>query len=247
MDIFLRESKYNRNKIESKYQGSQSIDYPDDNLNSLIIFFCGWALDYHCFSFLESDMDILFVYNYRDFNLEFDFSKYKKIFLIAYSYGVYVSSKVVCCLPKIDYSIAINGTLRPIDKHFGISEKVFNLTCDNLDLMTINKFYGKLFNNQEDFFYFSNNFKPLLPIQDNKESLINIKNNFLSSDNNSLSSKVVEFKYDKAIISENDRIFPFKSQLNFWNNYNLSDRTEVYKFPHFPFFQFRTFREILEL
>ena len=49
-------------------------------------------MDEKPFSVLENTDDILYVYDYTEPNFpEFDFSKYKNVSLLAFSYGVYAS------------------------------------------------------------------------------------------------------------------------------------------------------------
>ena len=61
--------------------------------DNLILFFCGWGMDENPFSVLKSSCDVLYVYDYvtTDFP-EFDFSKYKSVKLLSFSYGVYAGA-----------------------------------------------------------------------------------------------------------------------------------------------------------
>lgn len=47
------------------------------NSDNLLIFFTGWGCDEFEFEHLESNSDVLILYNYSDLNLDFDFSQYK--------------------------------------------------------------------------------------------------------------------------------------------------------------------------
>ena len=63
-----------------------------NNSENLILFFCGWGMDENPFSILNNTSDVLYVYDYTtpEFDV-FDFSAYKKVDLLAFSYGVYAS------------------------------------------------------------------------------------------------------------------------------------------------------------
>lgn len=205
-----------------------------NNSDELLIFFCGWGLDEKPFREFNSNCDVLFLYNYSNLELNFDFSKYSKIGLLAYSYGVFMSSLFKENLPKIDYSIAINGTLKPIDDEFGIPKKIFELTLENMSLETALKFRKRLFNKDEDFQKFNANLPHRL-IEDSLAELEFIKkcaHDFPNQD----------FKFDKVIISSEDKIYPTKAQRAFWANH---ENLKEIKTGHFPFYQFESFHDTI--
>ena len=99
-----------------------------NNNKSLLIFFSGWALDYNPLAHLFSNdiitqKDLLFIWDYRNTNFDFDFSSYEKIDIISFSYGVFMSQFIP--IDKINSHIAICGTFVPISKEFGINPKIF--------------------------------------------------------------------------------------------------------------------------
>lgn len=108
----------------------------DNHSDKLILFFSGWGCDNYEFEHLKTCDDVLILYDYSDFNLQFDFSKYKQINLIAFSAGVFVASAMKFDF-KIDKKIAISGNPNLFDEYFGLSEKVqnflYNLTEDEAD------------------------------------------------------------------------------------------------------------------
>lgn len=196
---------------------------------SLIIFFSGWALDFTPFARLFSDEhDLLFVWDYRNTDFDFDFSGYEEIHAAAFSYGVFMSQ--FAKLPELASFTAINGTLCPRDKDFGINPKMFDLTLKTLSVQTLEKFYQNMFSDPADYekFVKLNTSKP--DISALKAELENIKK--LSE-----STAFTGSKFTKAVISQNDRIIPTKSQQNFWE-----DRCEIklINSGHFPFFEHKT-------
>lgn len=208
----------------------------DNKSKNLIVFLLGWAFDEKPFNVLESvGYDVLFVFDYSDLELDFDFSKYEKKVLVNFSYGVFMASVIKDKLPEFDYKIAINGTLKPINKEFGINEKIFDLTLNSVSEDSMKKFYSRMFDNNLDDEYFGEN----LPNRDAvecKNELSKIKEYYLNTQD-------LSFDFDKILISLSDKIFPSKSQFNFWQNNNVKQLDAG----HFLFYKFTDFSEIINL
>lgn len=210
--------------------------FRDNKSNNLIVFLLGWGFDEKPFEPLESsDSDVLFVYDYSSLELDFDFSKYEKKILVAFSYGVFMASVIKDKLPGFDRKIAISGTLKPIDKEFGIPPKIFDLTLSSVSDESMKKFYSRMFDNNLDDEYFSEN----LPDRDSescKIELSKIKKYFEEFSNET-------YNFDKAIVPTGDKIIPAKNQLNFWKNTNIKEVNAG----HFLFYKFHDFKDIIEL
>lgn len=209
----------------------------DNNSNNLMIFFLGWAFDSAPFAGFDfEDNDVLFVYDYS--SLEFDrycldFSKYNRKTLIAFSYGVFMSALVREDLPNFDFSVVVNGTLKPIDKEFGINPKIFSLTLEHISDESMDKFYLKMFNNSSCSERFFAN-KPINIPSLNKKELSQIQKYFIETSN-------IYMDFDKIIIADNDKIIPTKSQLNYWGK----DKVVILEDSgHFPFYKFEKISEI---
>lgn len=216
--------------------------FVDNNSNNLIVVLCGWALDEKPFECITSGKeDILFLYDYSSLDLTFpigfSFEKYSKKTLIAFSYGVFMAQFVLHLLPTFDEKIAVNGTLKPIDKEFGINPKIFDLTLSNVSEQSMLKFYEKMFDNNLDFEYFSENL-PYRNSENCKNELEKIKELALNCDSS-------DFKYDKAIIANADKIIPTKSQERFWAQ-NCQNIRKI-DGGHFVFYKFKNFGEIISL
>lgn len=206
----------------------------DNASKNLIVFFCGWAMDEKPFKKLQvNDFDVLFVFDYSDLTLDFDFSKYEKKVLLAFSYGVFITSIIE--LPDFDLKIAINGTLKPIDKDFGIATKIFDLTLNSITEESMRKFYSRMFDREEDYNFFLENL-PQRDAKGCKKELAKIKEYYENYKDN-------EFSYDKVIISDDDKIIPTKSQLNFWQGVGIKNVNSN----HFLFYKFKSFNEIIDL
>lgn len=199
------------------------------NQKKLIIFFNGWGMDENVIKHLNpEDYDVLMFYDYNTLDTDFDFNSlniYPKKHLIAWSMGVMVAT----CLSQLrnlhfgegTYT-AINGTLKPIDIEFGIHPKIYDLTIKGFDEKGRNKFISSMFEEKTEIDCYRD-------IKEQLSELIVLKSYRTNS----------SFKYDKVWISDNDKIIPTKSQVNFWKiEPNL-------KGGHCPFFSFVKWSELL--
>ena len=211
------------------------------NNDRLVIFFAGWSFDYKPFEFLAcEDFDVLMLYDYSIYPCplsEGEFANlcdgYKKTYLVAWSMGVFVAYQLRNELPKFTKKIAINGTLLPVDDEYGIPLKPFILTLRHARKGLEGKFYQNVFDNSEEFERY---------LQTPVERSIENREDELKSlyDKIKLAPKNYEDFYDKAFVSENDKIIPPKNQLNFWK-----DKAEKLASGHFPFFNFKSWNEII--
>ena len=190
----------------------------------VIIFFNGWGMDESVIKHLNyGSYDVLMFYDYNTLDTDFDFKsleKYEKRYLIAWSMGVMTAS-----LFNIDYArkTAVNGTLKPIDNKFGIPERIYDLTVRGFNEKGRERFMRSMFSEAS-----------LLPEVkrdlENQKSELSALKNYLSDES---------FKYDKVLISRDDKIIPAKNQSAFWNiEPNLEGG-------HSPFLLFKSWEELL--
>lgn len=177
-----------------------------DNKN-LIVFFNGWGMNEKAISHLSAgNYDVLEFDDYRTFEMpEFDFSNYEKKYLIAWSMGVYVSNYFYNRFKDFDSFTAINGTQKPIDDNFGIPVAVYNLTVENFNDKSCEKFLKKI----------SSALEPCgRSTQELKQELISIRD-----------LKVEKLlKFNRIIVSLKDRIIPCKNQMNYWHSAQMFDK-----------------------
>lgn len=207
------------------------------NNSKLIIFFAGWSFDENPFKFLACEnFDVLIVYDYStiDENIE-KFTSYKEINLIAWSMGVFVAYLLKDKLPKFNKKIAINGTPLPVNDEFGIPVKPFLLTLRHAKTGLEGKFYQNIFDTKEEFEKYST-------------MLVNRSIENRETELKSLYDKIQSAEinynrfYDKALISSRDKIIPTKNQINFWQN---NAEIEMLESGHFPYYNFKSWNEIL--
>ena len=203
-----------------------------DNNKKLIVFFNGWGMNETPVQHLNSeDFDILMLYDYRDVDFDlkqFDFEKYYEKYLVCWSMGVYSANLFKDELQDFNKKIAINGTNKVIDDDFGIPKKIYKVTVKFLNADSLDKFIKNMFDGGK----LNPNITITRSLEELKDELISIQNIKLDD----------ELKFDKAIISSNDRIITTKNQLNFWQNkaeYKLINST------HCPFDTLNSWRDII--
>ena len=192
--------------------------------NKLIVFFNGWGMDECVIKHLEyEDYDVLMFYDYNSLETDFDFSSlniYPQKYLVAWSMGVMTAT-----LFNIDYisKTAINGTLTPINDKFGIPERIYNLTLKGFSPKGAERFIKNMF--KEECTLPS----PQRSFEEQKSELEALTH-YQANQN---------FKYDRIILSSDDKIIPTKNQTAFWNiEPNITSG-------HAPFNQFKKWSELL--
>ena len=198
----------------------------DSNNRKIFLFFNGWGMDECVVKHLDcEDYDVLMFYDYNTLEIDFDWDLlniYSEKNFIAWSMGVMVGGKYLDKLGSLKQTVAINGTLKPIDAEFGIHPKIYDLTIKGFNENGRKRFIDSMFNETIDI-----NCKR--DIDEQHSELIALKNYQANE----------AFKYNKILISDNDKIIPTKSQVAFWGiEPNL-------KGGHCPFFQFKKWSELL--
>ena len=205
----------------------------DNNSDNLLIFFTGWGCDEYEFEHLKSESDILFLYDYSDLNLDFDFSKYKKFDLIAFSAGVFMAS-ITNFDFKINNKIALSGNPYLFDEHFGLSREIqdvlYNITEDTADDFAKNY----LIKTQEEWKIFHHSKRTIDSCRNEFDSLKEI---YKKQENN------IKDIYDKALIGEQDPIFNVRAQKEFYK-----EKLYIVKNArHNLFFRIKSYEEIFKL
>ena len=208
--------------------------YQNNHAKDLIIFFAGWGCDENQFTNLHDTKDVLIVYDYQNLNLNFDFSKYQNIYVIAYSAGVFIASIFADIIPNVRQKVAVCGNPYLFDEKLGISRENIQsfkqITLDNyLDF-------------RRKYMVFSDNeFERYNKLQ----SLRTIES--CANELNALQKMYQEKKgqinplFDKAVVAENDLIFNLRAQKNFYKN-----KLQIIKnAKHHIFFHFNSFEDML--
>ncbi len=207
----------------------------DNGSKKLIVFFAGWGCDEHQFANLrDHNYDVLMLFDYNGLGLNFDFSKYEEIHVIGYSAGVFVASLVADRLPNLKQKIAVNGNPYLFDAQKGLSPEMINVLNQVLQ--------GGPIDFQRDYLVFSPEEYELSERFPSKRSLESSRLEL---------EKLQEFyqryrdqinpEFNRAIISDNDKIFNLNEQKNFYGDkLVLLPETR-----HHVFFKFKSFEDIL--
>lgn len=184
------------------------------NSKHLLLFFAGWGMDETPFTDMHpAHCDWMICYDYR--SLEFDESLlrgYSEITLVGWSMGVWAASRIMELSPglPVSRSIAINGTIYPVDESKGIAPSIFEGTLQGLTEQTLQKFQRRMCGSSAEYKIFQS-VAPQRPVEELKEELAAIQKQCLSSD-------ASDFRWQKAVIGRNDRIFTPENQRRAWEN-----------------------------
>lgn len=207
----------------------------------LVVIFGGWGTDENFFApFCGEDFDFILFTNYSaDEPLVLpEMKTYKKIVLIGWSLGVwaaeYLSEKTGI---KADVTIAVNGTPIPADDKYGIPVHVFEGTLNNITEANMEKFYLRMFGDKKT--YDLNKDKvPLRTIKSLHDELRWMYNRMMEQ-------TAPGFRWDYAVTSENDRVFPKDNMLEYWKNQKLTRHITV-PMPHYFFHNWSSYSEFIK-
>ena len=254
-------------------------DFGKQSSQNLVVFFSGFAsLPSHFYRFTDKnflqDFDMIMVYDYCDFSqhqaqikeIINAGKKYKNVYLIAWSMGVFVASALLSdfayqagneCDKIFAKKVAINGTNIGIDRVLGIPPKVFAYTAKNIQPQAFRnalfdtKIQGENFEVMRDIiscFFLDFSLPSLENMQKELESLQLFANNIMQ---NCLQYFRLDFAnnflWDKAIISRTDKIFPHQACEAFFTKSPHRNHTKITytDAPHFAFVGFRNWQEII--
>ena len=209
--------------------------FEDHHSHDLIVFFAGWGCDENQFTNLHDRKDVLILYDYHDLSLNFDFTRYANIYVIAYSAGVFVASIMADQLPNLRCKIAVCGNPYLFDENLGISQA----TVQVLDDITLDNYLDfrrryMVFSNDEYERY--NQLQSLRTLESCADELTALQKMY----NESIAQ--INPLFDKAIVADNDLIFRLSAQQDFY-------KEKLHIIPnarHHVFFRFKSFEEILE-
>ena len=207
---------------------------------NLIVFCNGWGMDASPFQSLTSgDYDVYMLYDYRELSTSPDIEAvalpYDKVHLVSWSMGVWVGQKLFSDKKYLfNRTIAINGTLCPIDNEFGIPVEVFNATLADFGESARLKFYKRMCREKTNLQSFLAS-RPRRSLADQGEELVALKEQVdcCSAD---LSM------YREIIVAEKDFIMPTANQLRYWQKMQVAQVSGH----HFLFNLFSDWQQLLD-
>ena len=207
--------------------------------SDLMIFALGWACEPQSVVHIPlKGYDVLCLYDYRHpetFTLP-EIDTYRTIDLMAWSFGVMIAERLCPHLP-LRRAIALNGTPRPVDDHFGIPVRSFRLTLRSIGTAGTTLFEQRTYG---DSYATASTWPPSRSLDDKVEEL---KTLATLADQPPI---VPDWRWHTALIGGQDAIFPPQNQLAYWQAYDPSIRIlEMPEVPHYPFCDFRPILSLL--
>ena len=208
--------------------------------DQLVVLFGGWGTDDNIFTPLCSDdFDFILFYNYSaDEALVLpEMKTYKKITLIGWSLGVWAAEYLTPrtgIIPTV--TIAGNGTPIPADDKYGIPIRVFEGTLNNITEENMEKFYLRMFGDKKTY-------------QLNKDrvphrSIKTLQDELRWLYNRMMEQKEPGFRWDYAVTSEIDRVFPAGNVNSYWKN-QKSTRHIILPLPHYFFHKWNNYADFI--
>jgi pimeloyl-[acyl-carrier protein] methyl ester esterase len=208
--------------------------------DQLVVLYGGWGADENVFTpFCSDNFDFILFYDYSaDEALVLPETKtYRKITIIGWSLGVWAAEYL---FPKTGIipqtTIAVNGTPIPADDKYGIPLKIFEGTLNNISEINIDKFYLRMFGDKRT--YQKNSDKiPHRTIKSLNDELRWLYNRMMEQ-------KEPGFKWDYAVTSETDRVFPSENMNSYWKM-QKSTRHIIVPLPHYFFPSWDTYSDFI--
>lgn len=207
---------------------------------SVIVFCNGWGMDSNPFSSMESEFhDVIVLYNFVNFSKKGELlqllDNYSELILIGWSMGVWAGQILFGDTEKsFSRTLAINGTLCPVDDMYGISRELFTATMEGWSEITRKKFYRRMCGTKDITKLFSEK-QPTRGLTDQQNELQYYLRSATCIDCN-------ESIYNEVVVSDKDRIVPSDNQLEYWQKGNISR----IRGSHFIFYNWQTWDELLD-
>jgi len=208
--------------------------------NSLVVIFAAWGTDENVFvPFCNDEFDFILFYNYSaDQALVLpEMKTYQKITIIGWSLGVWAAEYLSAATGIIpDVTIAVNGTPVPLDDHYGIPPRSFEESLDNITEESIDKFYCMMFGNKRTYNL-------------NADKIPHRSLNSLHVELRWLYNRIMEqkdpgFRWDFAVTSSSDRIFPSENVINYWNK-TKNTKQIIVPYPHYMFYKWKSYGDFI--
>lgn len=188
-----------------------------NNSDELIIFMAGWGSDNYQYENISSSKDVVIFYDYSDLTIDFDFSSYRKFYLLAFSSGVFVSALIKDKLPKLSLTVAANGNINLFDQNLGLDDFIVKL-FKSIDLSNYMDF-------RRNYLCFSDEELELFNKYSCRRSSLSCSEE-IDALYKYYKEHTVDLIFDKVLLSDSDRIFKPKYELEYYLGLKS---TEVYR------------------
>lgn len=208
--------------------------------NKLIVVFGSWGNDENVFTPLcKDDFDFILFYNYsadQAFVLP-EIKTYEKITIIGWSLGVWAAEYLAPAIGiKPDVTIAVNGTPVPADDRYGIPLSVYEDIMNNITEENMENFYIRMFGDKKTY---RSNIKrvPVRSIKSLHDELRWLYNRIMEQ-------KEPGFKWDYAVISSKDKVFPASNLLGYWEKVAETKKI-ILPLSHYMFHKWGSFSDFV--
>lgn len=201
----------------------------------LLVYFAGWGTPTALVRplILPEGTDLLICYDYQSLELPFNWHNYRHIDLVAWSMGVWVAERVMGGI-ALRRSVAMNGTGLPMHDQYGIPQAIFQATLEQLTPASKQKFDRRMCGSLEHYRHYQQT--PPRAFDQVKRELAWLKQQL------ELDPRFGLIRWDKAIIGEQDKIFPVANMLGYWRDRTLIEPCPM---PHYPFAHFQNWEQVL--
>ncbi|MCL2459141.1 MAG: DUF452 family protein [Desulfobulbus sp.] len=202
-----------------------------------ILFFSGWGMDLTPFGTMPAEgLDLCMFFDYRStppVELE-PFAHYRRLHLVAWSWGVWMASHLLAERAALFSSAtAIGGTLLPVDGQRGIPPESYQSMLDHFSPEVLDTFHRDMFDDQEQLARFLKQ-RPQRPLTELRDEMAACRDAFLQMGPG-------RDIYSRALITSRDRIFSSRNQMRAWGK----GHGEVTAWPHFPFYSLTDWHDLL--
>ena len=196
----------------------------DERNQDLVLFMLGWAATPNAVYHIRPEgCDVLALCDHRDMAPlnPARFTRYRRIYLFAWSFGVWVAEQ--CCRELPLYkAVALNGTPFPVDDRWGMRLRVVLRTMQGLARVGMNPFNEKTYGGLR--------YIPEGPFADRSIEAKIDELNLLAE--RSKADSAAHLRWDAAYIATKDEIFPPDKMRAYWHSVGLGTEFESY---HYPF------------
>ena len=133
-------------------------------------------------------------------------------------------------------TIAVNGTPIPADDHYGIPLSVFESTLNNITEENMENFYIRMFGDKKT--YKTNIDRvPVRTVKSLHDELRWLYNRIMEQ-------KEPGFRWDYAVISSKDKVFPSKNLLGYWRK-EKNTKQIILPLSHYLFHEWNSYSDFI--
>ncbi len=201
----------------------------------LLLFFNGWAQDDTLIRHLQTDANVLTISDYRELGDLPDVSAYEHIDVVAWSMGVWAAANSLRNV-EVNSATAVCGSEMPVNEHFGIAPRIFDITLSGMRKNGVGRFYDRMFHPKTE----RSRFPEIITCRDEVEQIDELE--LIGSQAHTRKSTI---NWTKAVVCQNDKIFVAENLTNYWRSRNVP--TVTLDAGHCPFARFEKWSQLIDI